>query len=79
MTWKLADAKNRLSEVVNRTLTEGPQTITRRKDEVVLISKAEFLRLQGKQPSFVEFLMEGPSLEGLDLSRNEDQMREVSL
>lgn len=79
MAWKLADAKNRLSEVVNRTLSEGPQTITRRKDEVVVISKEEFLRLQGKQPSFVKFLMNGPSLEEVDLSRDEDEMREVSL
>ena len=79
MVWKLADAKNRLSEVVNKTLSEGPQTITRRHDEVVLISKKEFLRLQGKQPSFTEFLMRGPSLEDVDLTRDEDEMREVDL
>lgn len=29
MTWNLAEAKNKLSEVVNLALTEGPQTITR--------------------------------------------------
>ena len=79
MTWKLADAKNRLSEVVNRTLSEGPQTITRRQDEVVVISKADFLKLQGKAPSFVEFLMSGPSFEGVDLKRSTDEMRKVSL
>ena len=79
MTWKLAEAKNRLSELVNKTLSEGPQTITRRKDEVIVLSKDEFLRLQGKQPSFADFLMNGPSLEGVDLQRDEDEMREVSL
>ena len=79
MVWKLADAKNRLSELVNRTLSDGPQTITRRSDVVVVISKEEFLRLRGEQPSFVDFLMGRPSLEGVDLSRDEDEMREVSL
>ena len=47
MTWNLADAKNRLTEVVNLALTEGPQTITRRKDTVVVISAAEYAELTG--------------------------------
>lgn len=34
--WNLADAKNRFSEVVNLALTEGPQFIRRRADEVVV-------------------------------------------
>ena len=79
MNWKLAEAKNKLSELVNRTLAEGPQTITRRKDEVVVISKEEFLRLSGKKESFVEFLTSGPTLKGVDLRRSQDEMRDVSL
>ena len=79
MNWKLADAKNRLSELVNLTLSEGPQTITRRKDEVVVISKEEFLKLSGKRLSFVDFLRSGPSFEGVDLSRNREKMRNVQL
>jgi prevent-host-death family protein len=79
MVWKLADAKNRLSELVNKTLSDGPQTITRRNDEVVVISKEDFLRLRGEQPSFIDFLMDGPSLDGIDLSRDEEEMREVTL
>ena len=73
MKWKLAEAKNKLSEVVNRTLTEGPQTITRRADEIVLISKEEFLRLNGQQPSPVDLICSGASLEGVDLQRKTDQ------
>ena len=41
MTWNLAEAKNRLTEVVNLALTEGPQTITRRNDTVVVVSAAD--------------------------------------
>ncbi len=78
MIWKLAEAKNRLSEVVNLALTEGPQTITRRGDELVLISKDDYLRRVGERESFTEFLMGGPSLEGVDLGRSSDELRPVS-
>lgn len=79
MTWKLAEAKNRLSEVVNLALSEGPQTISRRGDEVILISKDEYLRHTGGRESFTEFLLGGPSLEGVDLTRSTEEMRAVSL
>jgi antitoxin Phd len=79
MTWNLAEAKNRLTEVVNLALTEGPQTITRRNDTVVVISAAKYEELTGKRPSFKEFLIRGPSLEGLDLTRDPSPMRDVEL
>ena len=79
MTWKLADAKNKLSELVNKTLEGEPQTIARRGDEVIVISKSEYLKLKGAEPSFTEFLMNGPSLEGVDLKRKREPMREVEL
>lgn len=46
--WKLAEAKNKLSEVVNRTIAEGRQEIHRRDDVVVVISKSELEELEGK-------------------------------
>jgi prevent-host-death family protein len=79
MTWNLAEAKNRLTEVVNLALTEGPQTITRRNDTVVVISAAKYEELTGKRPSFKGFLLAGPSFEGLDLTRDKSPMREVEL
>ena len=80
MTWKLADAKNRLTEVVNRALTEGPQTITRRNDTVIVVSAAEFAALKGANlPSFKEFLFEGESFDGLDLTRIQGPGRDVEL
>ncbi len=79
MEWKLADAKNRFSEVVNLALSEGPQVITRRSDSVVVISQEEYKRLTGNKPSFTEFLINGPSLEGLDLRRDKSPMRDVEL
>jgi len=80
MQWRLADAKNRFSEVVKRALCEGPQQVSRRDDAVVVLSLADYQRLTGKRISFKRFLLDHtPSLEGLDLSRDKSPMREVEL
>jgi len=79
MEWQLADAKNRLSEVVNRALTEGPQRITRRKECVVVLSEEDYERLTGKHQTLIEFLLDGPDLSDLDIARDESPMREVDL
>ncbi len=74
--WRLYDAKNRLSEVVNRAMTIGPQRIKRNRDEVVVLSLEEFERLSGKKKSFIDFLKSSPVFEGLDLERDRSQARE---
>jgi antitoxin Phd len=80
MTWRLADAKNRFSEVVNRALTEGPQLVLRRRDAVVVLARREYERLTGERPSCKQFLLgKGPSFEGLDLSRDKSPTRRVKL
>ena len=76
MDWKLADAKNKFSEVVRRALTEGPQRVTRRDDAVVIISEDEYAQLTGRQPGFRDYLLgSGPSLEGVDLTRDRSPAR----
>lgn len=79
MTWKLAEAKNRFSELVTRALTEGPQRVRRRQDEVVVISAKEYEALVGKRLSFKAFLMQPAGLEEIDLTRDRSPMREVEL
>lgn len=78
MTWQLTDAKARFSELFEQALAEGPQEITRRgKDRVYMLSAEDYERLAGKRPGFKELLFqEGPSFEGLDLSRDPDPGRE---
>jgi prevent-host-death family protein len=50
MNWQLQDAKNRLSEVVNLALSEGPQTITRHgHPTVVVVDFQEFTRQSGRE------------------------------
>ncbi len=46
----MQDAKARFSELVRRARSDGPQHVTvHGRDEVVVISTAEFLRLQGER------------------------------
>lgn len=80
MEWRLADAKNRFSELVNRALIEGPQRVLRRDDAVVVVAEREYEKLTGTRPSFKEFLLgDGPNLEGLDLARDRSPIRETKL
>ena len=79
MAWKLADAKNRFSEVVRRALSGEPQRIERREDAVVVVDAEEFDRLKGEKPSLVEFLLQGPDWSKLDLERDRTPMRDLDL
>lgn len=79
--WQLQEAKNRLSVVVQRTRNEGPQTITvRGRDAVVMISVEQFEELTRPVRSLVQFFRESPLCDvELDLERDEDVGREIEL
>jgi len=78
--WRLAEAKNKFSELVNRALSEGPQRVLRRNDAVIVLSQRDYDKLTGKPPSFKDFLLqEGPSFEGLDVARDRSPMRDLEL
>lgn len=80
MTWNLADAKNRLSEVLDRAKREGPQTITRRGDAFVLLPADQYEQLTGKRPSFTDWLLQGPGIADLELpGRGTSPMRPADL
>lgn len=78
-TWQLQEAKSRFSELVERTFAEGPQFVTRRGAEaVVVISAPEYRRLQGA-PSLLAILNDAPRGEPLDITRSAETMREIDL
>lgn len=68
--WQVQEAKNHFSEVIERALTEGPQTVTRHGKPVVQVVAL------GQQPAraaergafagdgFLEFLLSAPKIEG---------------
>ena len=79
MVWKLADAKNKFSKVVDMALEEGPQKVTRRDQAVVVVALNDFERLSGKVPGFKEYLMKAPSLKGVKLKRDHSKVRGIDL
>lgn len=79
MDWQLAEAKNRLSEVVRRALAEGPQRISRRNEAVMVIAESDYQNLVGQQPSFIDYLMSGPSFDDLCLERDRRPARHIDL
>jgi antitoxin Phd len=72
--WQLQEAKAKLSELVKRAESEGPQEITVHGEaKAVLLSKAEYERLTGgKKPNLVDFIRNSP-LYGLDLQIERDE------
>lgn len=80
-SWQLQVAKNRLSELVDRAIDEGPQVITRRGAEaVVVVAIEEFRRLRRPENDLVDFFRSSPLAEAdLDLERDPDDGREVEL
>ncbi len=79
--WKLEDAKARFSEVVRHAREDGPQRVTvRGHDAVVIMSVEEFERLVPNAPRapFLQF-MESLHLGGLDVEREPDRGRAVDL
>ena len=80
MDWKLADAKNKLSEVLDRADREGPQIILRKGREYAVVPGDQLCELTGDQPDFLTYLMQGPSADDLELPpRDMSPPREIDL
>jgi len=60
-TWKLQEAKNRFNQLVDNALEQGPQVITcRGKDTLVLLSIEEYKKSKKDEGSMAEFLLSSP-------------------
>lgn len=76
MPWQLHEAKQHFSQLVQRAIDEGPQIVTRRGEEaVVVLAVEQFRRLTGGKPDFKQFLLSGPDLSALELEREEEVPR----
>lgn len=79
--WKLEDAKAKFSEVVRRANASGPQRVTvRGREEAVVVSARDYDRLVPpvERKPLIEFLA-GLSLDGLDVTRDDDRGRDIAL
>jgi prevent-host-death family protein len=59
--WSVAKAKAKLSEVIHRALSDGPQTIRRKgRKAVVVVSAEEWERKTRRTGNLAEFFAESP-------------------
>ena len=78
-SWQLQDAKNRFSELVEKAVNSGPQTVTKRGIEtVVILSFDEYKKLTKPKSDLVDFFKNSPlhNIE-LELKRDKDLPREI--
>ena len=79
--WTVAAAKARLSEVIDRALSDGPQTITRHgRRAVVVVASEEWERKTKRTGNLAEFFAASPLRDsGLKVERTQDGPREIEL
>ena len=69
-TWQLQKANSQFSELVERTLKEGPQLVTRRGEEaVVVLAAQDYRRLSEQVPKLMDCLLNAPRGEELNVKR----------
>ena len=77
-TWQLQEAKNKLSEVVEEALSQGPQIITRRGVKVVIvIAYEQFQKMTASEQKPSDFFRNSPLAgQELNLTRDKSAIRE---
>jgi prevent-host-death family protein len=80
-SWTVAEAKAKLSEVIEKAQTSGPQRITRHgKEAVVVVSAEEWERKTKRKGNLAEFFAASPLRgSGLQIERLEDRPRKIDL
>lgn len=80
-SWTIAEAKAKFSEVVEQAQSRGPQIITRRGQEaVVIVSAEEWERKTKRKGNLAEFFAASPLRgSGLKIKRIKDRPRKVEL
>lgn len=81
-TWQIQEAKNKLSELIDRAETEGPQVITRHGVEVaVVMPYSRYKKLTTERKRMGDFFMNSPlSNSGIKIKRDASTtLRDVEL
>lgn len=78
--WQVQEAKSRLSEVIEKAQSKGPQIITRHGAErAVVLSIADFHTLTAQRTGLKEYLLGGPKVDSFRIRRERDTGREIAL
>ena len=81
-TWQIQEAKNKVSELIDKTLSEGPQVVTKHGTEVVVVMPIDqFRRLTAPKQRLGDFLLNSPLRNSeLDIKRDQTtDLREIDL
>jgi prevent-host-death family protein len=81
LSWSVADAKARFSEMIDKARSGGPQTLTKNgKPVAVLVSTEEWERRTKPKESLVEFFRNSPLYgSGIEFERMDATPRDVDL
>jgi prevent-host-death family protein len=79
--WTVAEAKAKFSEVIERAMYEGPQTITRKgRTAAVVVGAEEWQRKTNRVGNLAEFFAASPlGGSGLKIRRLKDKPRKLNL
>lgn len=79
--WTVAEAKAKLSELIEHALQNGPQTITRNgKRAVVVVDAEEWERKTKRVGNLAEFFASSPlRSSGLKIRRSKNRLRSTNL
>ena len=80
-SWTVAEAKAKFSELIERALSEGPQTITRKgRRAAVIVGAEEWERKTQRVGTLAEFFAASPLREsGLKVRRAKERPRKPAL
>jgi prevent-host-death family protein len=80
-TWTVAEAKAKFSEIIERAMVDGPQTITRNgRTAAIVVGADEWQRKTKRVGNLAEFFAESPLRDsGLKIRRSKDRPRKISL
>jgi prevent-host-death family protein len=79
MAWQIQEAKAKFSELVQKAIDEGPQTVTRRGRGVVVVLSAEEFDLMTKRQIDLKDLLPYLAPDEVDLERDKSLPRDVEL
>jgi prevent-host-death family protein len=79
--WTVAEAKAKFSEIINRAMSEGPQTITRKgRTAAVVVGAEEWQRKTRRVGNLAEFFAASPLRgSGLKIRRLKQRARKIRL
>jgi prevent-host-death family protein len=80
-TWTVAEAKAKFSEIIERAMSEGPQTITRKgRTAAVVVGAEEWQRKTHRVGNLAEFFAASPlRRSGLKVRRLKERPRKINI